>query len=163
MISMKKNIRLANILDTQDVVDLLNKVTIDLHEMGVNQWSYPWKYDEILSEISGRNVYLLICNDLIVGTFSLKKIGQQEHIATNVDDMYLYRIAILPEKQGKGLGREIVAFACDYARKISCDLYLDCWAGNDKLHSFYSNAGFIHLGNLPEEDYLISMFKYKYQ
>lgn len=39
-------------------------------------------------------------------------------------------------------------------------IYLDCWAGNEKLKSFYSNAGFNYCGDLPEEDYKISIFKY---
>jgi hypothetical protein len=39
-------------------------------------------------------------------------------------------------------------------------LYLDCWAGNKKLRNFYSNAGFDFIGDFPEEDYMISVFKY---
>jgi hypothetical protein len=39
-------------------------------------------------------------------------------------------------------------------------LYLDCWAGNEKLKEFYFNNGFEYVGDFPEEDYFISVFKF---
>jgi len=70
---------------------------------------------------------------------------------------YLYQIAILPEYQGKGIGKQITTFAQGLA---DLAVYLDCWAGNEKLKKFYTETGFKYLGDFPEEDYFISIFKY---
>ncbi len=39
------------------------------------------------------------------------------------------------------------------------NLYLDCWAGNKKLRNFYLESGFIYMGDYPEDDYYISIYK----
>ncbi|MGV2941336.1 GNAT family N-acetyltransferase [Mesobacillus sp. LC4] len=66
-----------------------------------------------------------------------------------------------PEYQGKGYGSVITSWSCQYARQLVEELYLDCWAGNEKLKNFYSENGFEYVGDFPEEDYYISVFKCK--
>jgi GNAT superfamily N-acetyltransferase len=105
-------------------------------------------------------VYVMTINNLIVGTFSIKDSYGTDFTIIDTKIKYLYRIAILPEYQGKNLGIEIVNYACQYARASKEFLYLDCWSGNKKLRSFYSNARFNFIGDFPEEDYMISVFKY---
>ncbi|WP_088012228.1 GNAT family N-acetyltransferase [Gottfriedia acidiceleris] len=46
-----------------------------------------------------------------------------------------------------------------YTERVS--IYLDCWAGNDKLKQFYQNYGLKQLGDFPENDYYISIFKHE--
>lgn len=104
---------------------------------------------------------MLVVEDLIVGTFSIKNTDNINVDSIEPENKYLYRIAILPEYQGKGLGLGIVEFSLDYSKNMGKSLYLDCWAGNKKLRSFYSNTGFDFIGNAPEEDYFISVFKSK--
>jgi RimJ/RimL family protein N-acetyltransferase len=97
----------------------------------------------------------------IVGTFSLMDID--ENFGANFiksSSIYLYRIAILPEYQGKSIGKEIINHACKYSENVNKSLYLDCFAGNEKLRSFYLKSGFDYCGDFPEEDYSISVFKY---
>lgn len=154
-------IRLAYIQEKDIIVELLNKVTLFLHEKGINQWIYPWNPDEIGIDIQNKYTYVLIVDGKIVGTFSIKDINEFDFLSIEPQSKYLYRIAILPEYQGKNLGIEIVNYSCQYARKLNKTLYLDCWAGNEKLRNFYSSAGFEFIGDFPEEDYMISVFKYK--
>ncbi len=58
-----------------------------------------------------------------IGTFSIKSTNGLELSAINPENLYLYRIALLPDFQGKGLGRQITHFACEYARKFNKILY----------------------------------------
>ncbi len=67
-----------------------------------------------------------------------------------------------PEAQGRGVGEAVCAWVKAYADSRRKSVYLDCWAGNEKLKDFYSKAGFDYLGDYPEEDYQISAFRYKY-
>jgi GNAT superfamily N-acetyltransferase len=151
---------IANSKDIKDVVSLLNKATLKLHEKGINQWVYPWNPKEIEKDVLKKYVYLLKSDDLIVGTFSIKDMEPTDFFNVEPNSKYLYRLAISPEYQGKGLGLEILNYCFEYVRKMNVSLFLDCWAGNGKLRSFYKNAGFKHVGDFPEEDYFISVFKF---
>jgi GNAT superfamily N-acetyltransferase len=153
-------IKLAVMNDKDTIVELLNNVTLDLHNKGINQWRYPCNVNEIEMDIKKGYTYMLVMDNLIVGTFSIKKINGLDSPIIDTKGMYLFRIAILPEYQGKNLGFEIVSYACQCSRNSNKSLYLDCWAGNKKLRNFYSNAGFDFIGDFPEEDYMISVFKY---
>lgn len=154
-------IKLAEINNLDNIVELLNKVTLHLHEKGINQWVYPWNRREIEGDIEKGYTYVLVIDNLVAATFSLKDIENIEALLVEPNSKYLYRIAILPEYQGKKLGVEIVNFACDYLRNLRRVLYLDCFAGNKKLRDFYSKSGFNFMGDFPEEDYMISVFKYE--
>lgn len=152
-------IELADTGRTDEITELLNKVTLNLHEKGINQWTFPWDKDKLRTDIEERHVYVLMENDIVAGTFSMKHIDKFEPVPIESSSMYLYRIAVLPEYQGNNLGMKIMQFACQASEKLRKSLYLDCWAGNKKLRSFYSGAGLEYLGDFPEEDYMISVFK----
>lgn len=158
---MLHEIRLGDKNDLRTIVDLLNKVTLNLHQKNIKQWAYPWNFDEINIDIKNRNIYVITMNKRIVGTFSLKykDINTVLHI-NDQNNLYLYRIAILPEYQGKNIGLKVINYAFETSRNLRKILYLDCWAGNVKLKNFYSKAGFDFHGDFPEEDYTISVFRY---
>jgi ribosomal protein S18 acetylase RimI-like enzyme len=153
--------RLAEKDDISIIVELLNKVTLNLHQKNINQWTYPWDFEEISIDIKNRNIYVITVDNLIVGTFSLKDMNTNSvlHII-EPNNLYLYRVAILPEYQGKNIGLEVTNYACEISRGLKKILYLDCWAGNVNLKNFYLKAGFNFCGDFPEEDYMISVFKY---
>ena len=153
-------IKPAEINDKDSIVELLNKVTLHLHEKGIDQWSYPWNPDKIELDINDGHVYVLLIDDLICGTFSLRDMDNPDFPLFEPNSKYLYRIAMLPEYQGMNLGSQILNYVCEHSRNAKQKVYLDCWAGNKKLRDFYSNAQFEFLGDFPEEDYFISIFKY---
>lgn len=153
-------IRLATLDDKETVLDILNKVTLDLHGRGIQQGEYPWDADRLASEITKSYVYVLLKDEHIVGTFCIKDIDELSELKIEPRSSYLYQIAILPDYQGNKLGSEITKFACAYAKEVNTTLYLDCWAGNEKLKNFYSNNGFAYQGDFPEDDYFISIFRF---
>lgn len=155
-------IKLADKSSVDSIVELLNKVTLNLHRKNINQWIYPWNFKDVEEDIENRKTYIIRIDSQLAGTFSIKDTGSMNDGLTVIEpgNLYLYRIAVLPEYQGKNIGLQIV----DYAFKISIDskkiLYLDCWAGNKKLKDFYLKAGFDLCGDFPEEDYMVSVFKF---
>jgi RimJ/RimL family protein N-acetyltransferase len=153
-------IRLANINDHQQVLNVLNKTTFGLQRKGINQWDYPWDVNKIASEIMNNNTYVLLLDADIIGTFCIKEIDSLSDLAIESESKYLYQIAILPKYQGNKIGSVITEFACSFANKVNKTIYLDCWAGNEKLKDFYLKNGFEYQGDFAEEDYLISIFKF---
>jgi ribosomal protein S18 acetylase RimI-like enzyme len=136
-------------------------VTLNLLRRSINQWTLPWDSHVIGGDIENGNVYIMTSNEYIIGTFSLRNMSSNLSInISESNNLYLYRIAILPECQGKDAGCELIDYAVQISRNLGKSLYLDCWAGNEKLKTFYSKAGFNYCGDFPEEDYQISLFKY---
>lgn len=139
---------------------ILNRVTLDLHGKGIQQWEYPWDADKLANKIKNSYVYVLLKDENIVGTFCIKEIDGLSELKIDCRSNYLGQIAILPEYQGNKLGSVITKFACTYTKEVNKTLYLDCWAGNEKLKGFYLNNGFTYQGDFPEDDYFISIFKF---
>lgn len=44
---MDIQIKIADKSMVKKLIDLLNLVTINLHNKGINQWDYPWSSEEI--------------------------------------------------------------------------------------------------------------------
>ncbi|MGD6796003.1 GNAT family N-acetyltransferase [Metabacillus indicus] len=154
------NIRLASRQDLKQVLHVYNQVTADLHEKGINQWEYPWCAEKLLSKIKNHEMYVVVDDSTVIGVFCIEEINQLSGLMMDSDNMYLSQIAILREYQGKGIGLYITKFTCSYAMSVKKKIYLDCWAGNEKLKNFYLKAGFDYQGDLPEEDYSISIFSF---
>ncbi|SET52480.1 Acetyltransferase (GNAT) family protein [Salinibacillus kushneri] len=153
-------INLATSMESEEVLHVLNEATVDLMKKEIDQWSYPWNKDYIDKEVQNHNVYVLIKDYRIIGTFFLEEINRLSHLTLSPNSFYLSKIALLPEFQGKKLGAKLINYACSYAKELNKSLYLDCWSGNIKLRNFYSRNGFMYMGDFPEEDYFISVFKY---
>lgn len=159
---MRCEIRLAENSDGNAIIELLNKVTLDLHGKKINQWSYPWDFEEIEIDIKNSNIYVITLDNLILGTFSLKEWDYNKLFhSTALKDLYLYRIAVLPEYQGRNVGVKVIEHACGISKIMGKELYLDCWAGNIKLKNFYLKAGLEYVGDFSENDYMVSVFRYR--
>jgi GNAT superfamily N-acetyltransferase len=151
-------IRLAERVDAEQIAMILNKATLALQSKGIMQWSYPWSSEEINVEIAKKHAHVLLLEDAVVGTFFISSIDRIQDMKVELGSQYVSKIALLPAFQGRNLGAEILRFAVDYAHKCNRTLYLDCWAGNEKLRSFYSDHGLAYEGDFAEEDYYISVY-----
>lgn len=140
--------------DADEITGLLNAATLKLHSKNINQWTYPWNPKEIESDIE--HIYIMKKDGLIIGTFSLRT-NDVTAFPSEKGSLYLYRIALLPEYQGKSIGLKII----NYVFSLNMTIYLDCWAGNSALKKFYLNSGFTYWGDFPEYNYMISAFKHK--
>ncbi|MBP1041708.1 GNAT family N-acetyltransferase [Vagococcus sp. BWB3-3] len=156
---MAVKIILAKIADIDLVTSILNRVTLDLLEMGIRQWRYPWQPASVKKEIGLHNVYLVKVGEEVVGTFFLGTQQQIESLGVTRKALYLSRIAVLPDYQGMSFGTTILRF-CEEAGVIAgLSVYLDCWSGNEKLKTFYQQQNCHYLGDFSEADYQISGFQ----
>lgn len=153
-------IELATIEDIHKVMKILNEVTEDLLDKDINQWEYPWKEEVIKEDIIKSRIFLVVYEGVIIGTFSIRALDDQDNaFYRGVEGKYLYRIAILPRTQGLGFGVTMLNLIRESETLNRNNLYLDCWAGNKKLRNFYLESGFIYMGDYPEDDYYISIYK----
>ncbi|MEK3975154.1 GNAT family N-acetyltransferase [Psychrobacillus sp. FSL K6-1267] len=154
------NIKLAEKNDIATILDILNKATLKLLSKDIKQWTYPWPISEVEDQIAQGQVFKYEIENDIVGTFIIKPILQLNNLSIRENSLYVGRIAIIPEYQGKNIGASII----DYCQSISVeqnrDMYLDCWAGNNKLKDFYNGCGLNYLGDFPVDDYFVSIFQF---
>lgn len=148
-------IRLATVEDLSSIEKLLNNVTIDLLEKGIEQWNYPWS----LNWSDG--LYILERDKVIIGTFSINSFDDDRVFPLgNKGDLYLHTIAIHPIYQGNKLGLNIIKYVKNISANLNVDIYLDCWNGNTSLKKFYTSAGLNICGIFPEDNYEICIFKF---
>jgi len=152
-------IQQASTAHLSGILNILNQVTLDLHQKGIKQWDYPWNEKEVLHDVELSRAYIVTVNEQVVATFFIKEKDSLSTFALEPNSMYLNQIAIFPEYQGQNIGRYIIDYANNLAQVEGKPLYLDCYAGNDKLIEFYRKNGFENLGNYPEDDYFVSIFK----
>lgn len=154
---MNIEIRKAAISDIDRIVNLINLTSENLITKGINQWKYPCDRKEVTEEIEEGRVFLLKNDGEIIGSYSIKGLSTFDVICLNQPAKYLYRIIIAPKYQGKKFGDQIIQHLREENLEGK-DIYLDCWAGNDKLKKFYTGNGCRYLGDFPEEDYWISVY-----
>ncbi len=146
----------------EEILFVLNEATRDLLEKGLQQWDYPWNKTIIDDEILDNQAYVIIDEEKVVGVFFIRTIEGDDYPAIMKDNhLYLYRIAVRPDYQRRGVGQEICGAAFSIAKEANKSIYLDCWEGNEKLKKFYSDFGFVYCGDFPEDDYWISVFKFE--
>lgn len=97
----------------------------------------PWSYKMFAEQIDLAQIYSLVVARLdneITGYSGLLNIGDEGHI-TN--------LAVKPEKQSKGIGKSLVYFVLDLARKSGVEsISLEVRTTNKKAQKLYSSFGF---------------------
>jgi GNAT superfamily N-acetyltransferase len=106
-------IKLATLLDVDEIVLLLNGAKVTMKAMNIPQWSdeYPVK-DDILQDIDNKSAYILLENNKILGYAALE-ITPDSNYAVLYDGTWLkstgnyatiHRSAIKSDQTSKGLG-----------------------------------------------------------
>lgn len=144
-----------------EVVELLNGVTLKLLEKNINQWQYPWDERVIAEDILNDRLIAIKSEEKIIGVFSIKEINNFFDI-TSEDKavLYVYRIAVDVSLQGKDIGALMLNYCKEYCKDEGKEMYLDCWQGNKTLRNFYENQGLGYINDYREEDFFVSVYKF---
>lgn len=163
-------IRRATADDAAWVVDLSARVQNSLTAAGSLQEIGPLPLSMVEVSIRGGYSYLLEIEELRVGSVFVEPLDPSyprtqtiRYVSWGVGNLpgplfYLQSLMVEPAEQGKGLGLVFLDRIRRLMKEQGGTVVLDCWAGNPKLRNFYQEAGFIHYGNFPENDYEISVY-----
>ena len=153
----KEGIVLANESYAYEIYYILSKAKEKLHKKGIEQWKEGWDINDIKKKCKLGLFYVFYDKGNIIGCYSIEKNANIEWIENKEKEYtYLSLLCLLPDYQGKGLGKVLLQSAFENSTKI---IYLDCWAGNNKLKTFYESNGFKYIKDTKENDYFISIFK----
>ena len=151
----KNGIVLANEDNAFEIYYVLSKTKEFLNKKGINQWEEGWEIDDLKNKCKKGLFYVFYDKGNIIGCYCVERNPDIEWI-NDKEFTYLSLLCLLPNYQGKGLGKIMIESAIENSTKI---IYLDCYSKNDKLKKFYQDNGFKYIKDIPEKNYFVSIFK----
>lgn len=142
-------IRRATPAEVDTVIRLLDEAAAWWAERGAAAWKVGrWDRASVESQIAAGHTFLAEDGDRVVGTFNLQWADRTLWPDAAEDAGYVHRLAVGRDGHGRGVGREMLAFAGRTARAAGKRfLRLDCACDSDALRSYYAAAGFTHRGD----------------
>lgn len=142
------------------IADLLNQATLKLLAKGIPQWRYPCDVRALQNAVENGEQIAFTHQDRVVATARLSSSSSNPAIeAAHPGNLYLSQLAVLADFQNQNIGKQALKLLIDHAKALGKTLYLDCWAGNTRLKQFYAESGLMLLGDFPEEDYFVTVFR----
>lgn len=134
--------------DLPAICALYQLVIDDMHARGLYQWHWgKYPYEALLKEdIRQGRLYKITDEQGLAAVFALC-VGGDEPEYQAVDwqlgdnPVCLHRIAVHPNRAGRGYGKQAVAFAKEYGKSIGCDAFrADTYAENTRALAFFKSV-----------------------
>ena len=148
-------IELAKVQYISRIKRIAEDCAIDMRNRNIFQWNenYP-SYEIFKKDIDSNSLYVYKKNLKILGCImiSLNKDEVYNHIKWLTEDkknLYVHRLAVDPKYQKKGIGRSLMNFAENYARKNGLkSIRLDTFSRNERNNRFYKSRKYIQLNDV---------------
>lgn len=122
---------------------------------GIYQWNehYP-NISAFENDVERNELYVLEVNREIVGCFVISTLMDDEYIPVkwltiNESNIYIHRLAIHPEHQGKGYAQQLMDFAENFAIENNyTSIRLDTFSKNKRNQLFYELRGYKKLEDI---------------
>ncbi len=125
----------------------------------ISQNIYQWNevYPSISTfekDILRNELFVLLIENNIIGCIVLTPKIDKEYIpinwlTQNANNLYVHRLAIHPDYQGKGFAQKLMDFAENFAIKNNySSIRLDTFSKNSRNQKFYELRGYTKLGSV---------------
>lgn len=148
-------IRKGKIEDIEAIMKLTKACAKFMIANGIYQWNehYP-NPSAFENDIERNELYVLEHNGFVSGTIVISTLMDQEYmpikwLTKNENNIYIHRLAIHPELQGKGYAQQLMAFAEKHAIENNySSIRLDTFSQNKRNQKFYELRGYKRLGDI---------------
>lgn len=148
-------IRKASKADIDRILEITKACAIHMISKNIQQWNseYPNR-TAFENDLIRNELYVLENNNAIIGCIVISDFMDLEYhdiswLAPNIKNIYIHRLAIHPDYQGKGLARKLMDFAEKFAQKNDfTSIRLDTFSKNLKNQKFYELRGYKKLGSI---------------
>jgi ribosomal protein S18 acetylase RimI-like enzyme len=148
-------IRRAKISEISEILDLTKACAANMVKNGIYQWNehYPSK-KAFENDIEQSELFVLEKNHEIIGTLVISSLMDKEYIpiqwlTPNTKNVYIHRLSVHPNQQGKGYAQKFMDFAENYAKKHNfVSVRLDTFSQNIRNQKFYETRGYHRLGDI---------------
>jgi len=148
-------IRRAKISEISEILNLTKACASNMVKNGIYQWNehYPSK-KTFENDIERSELFVLEKNHEIIGIVVISSLMDKEYIpiqwlTPNTKNVYIHRLSVHPNQQGKGYARKLMDFAENYAKKHNfVSVRLDTFSQNIRNQKFYETRGYHRLGDI---------------
>lgn len=145
----------ATTSDLDQVYSLTKSCAKDMIENGIFQWNENYPSKEVLKkDIKLQQIWKLYESNKIIGIIVLTEIEDKEYekvkwLTKNYKNLYIHRLAILPEFQGKGYAQKLMDFTENYAKENNFkSIRLDTFSQNKRNQLFYEKRNYTKLDKI---------------
>ena len=148
-------IRKALIEDIDNLLKITKSCAVNLTTQKIYQWNdiYPNK-QAFINDFKRDELYVLELNHTIIGCITISTLMDEEDfpikwLTPDTNNIYIHRLAVHPEYQGKGFAQELMTFAENYAKKNHfVSVRLDTFSQNPKNLKFDELRNYKRLGEI---------------
>ena len=138
--------------DIEAILNMTRSCAKQLIDLEIFQWSdaYPDRLS-FENDVSRGELFVYELNEKIIGCVTITTLVDKEYVpvkwlTSNDNNIYIHRLAVLPEFQGKGYARKLMDFAEDRARiEKRTSVRLDTFSRNLRNQRFYELRGYKRL------------------
>ena len=148
-------IRKGKIEGIKSIMNLTKACAKAMIAKGIHQWNahYP-NSSAFRKDVEGNELYVLETDSDISGTIVISTVMDEEYrpiewLTKNDNNLYIHRLAIHPNLQGKGYAQQLMDFAENYAIENNySSIRLDTFSQNKRNQKFYELRGYKRLGDI---------------
>lgn len=148
-------IRGAKISEIDEILTITKACAAFMIKNDILQWNehYPSK-QAFINDIARDELFVLQVDEKIIGTIVISTLMDDEYIpiewlTPNDKNIYIHRLSIHPNYQGKSYARKLMDFAENYAKeKGFVSVRLDTFSQNKRNQKFYEARGYTKLGDI---------------
>ncbi|MCB4798197.1 GNAT family N-acetyltransferase [Neotamlana laminarinivorans] len=148
-------IRKAKVTDIDRLLEITKSCAASMIAQNIFQWNefYPNK-KPFLNDFNRDELYVLDIDNKVMGCITISTLMDEEYIpikwlTKNENNIYIHRLAVHPEVQGKGYAQKLMSFAENYAKTNHfTSVRLDTFSQNPRNVKFYETRGYKRLGDV---------------
>ena len=148
-------IRKATLSDIDSILLLTKACAKDMTQKGINQWNEHYPSSAAFQHDIKRNeLYVLTHENMIIGCIVISTLMDEEYVpiewlTPNTKNIYIHRLAVHPEYQGRGFAQQLMDFAEQFATEHDYrSIRLDTFSQNTRNQAFYERRGYKRLGSI---------------
>lgn len=147
-------IRKATIDDIDSIMQVTKACALFMISNNIFQWNeyYPTKA-AFVKDVERNELYVIEIKQAILGCIVISTFMDEEYKPINWltehNNIYIHRLAIHPDAQGKGYAQQLMNFAETYAKENNYNsVRLDTFSQNKRNQKFYEQRGYKRLGDI---------------
>ena len=146
--------------DLTPILEITKNCAVKMDAMGIYQWNenYPNR-NAFINDIKNNELLVFTKGALLVGCIALctkmdDVYKDVKWLTKDVKSLYVHRLAVDPQFQKKGIGKKLMDYAEDFAKKNNfISIRLDTFSKNKNNMRFYERRGYKRLEKVffPEQ------------
>jgi ribosomal protein S18 acetylase RimI-like enzyme len=148
-------IREATTSDIEDILQITKACATHMITKNIFQWNnhYPNK-NAFLKDLMRNELYVFESQNTIIGCITISSFMDEKYLpiswlTPNENNIYIHRLAIHPEYQGKGYAQKLMNFAENYSKENKYEsIRLDTFSQNKRNQYFYELRGYKCIGEI---------------